>query len=91
MTADKQEVPTSGAVGGEVAKEAALIATFYGPRGGQWIDRLYLKLSLLLPKPPEAFLKYFEPPGGAAHDAIAVQLALHRVLDEFLELSRLRA
>jgi len=77
LTADKQEVPTSGAVGGEAAKEAALIATFYGPRGDQWINRLYDKLSQKLPKAPEAFLDCFKPPGGAAHDAIAIQLALN--------------
>jgi hypothetical protein len=77
LTADKQEVPTSGAVGGEATKEAALIATFYGPCGDQWINRLPDKLSQSLPKPPEAFLKRFEPPGGAMYDATAVQLALN--------------
>jgi hypothetical protein len=78
LTADKQEVPTSGAVGGEAAKEAALIATFYGPRADQRINRLHDKLSLSLSnKPLKAFLERFEPPGGAAHDAIAVQLALN--------------
>lgn len=77
MTADKQEVPTSGAVGGEAAKEAALIATFYGPRGGQWVNPLHDELSQSLPKPPGAFVDCFKPPGDAAHDAIAIQLALN--------------
>jgi hypothetical protein len=77
LTAYKQEVPTSGAVGGDAAKEAALIATFYGPRGDQRINRLHDKLSQSLRKLPKPFLDCFKPPGDAAHDAIAVQLALN--------------
>lgn len=74
----------------EAVGEAALIATFYGLRGGESLEllheRLYQRLS---PEPGSTipdrwenpsegtFGRRFDPPGLAAHDTTAVQLALN--------------
>ena len=68
----------SGAIAGGAASEATLIATLYGHSGAdEPIARLCERLQPSLPKPPEAFLECFDPPGRAAHDTSAIQLALN--------------
>jgi hypothetical protein len=79
------------AVADEIASEAALITTFYGPRDEEPTRLLHRHLYRSLARMSEAatipdhwkdpsgtvFLDRFEPPGRAAHDATVVQLALN--------------
>jgi hypothetical protein len=70
----------------QVAREAALIATFYGRRGGlqSLQDRLVQELNLsplvhndYTNKANNTFLRHFDPPAASAHDTTIVQLALN--------------
>jgi hypothetical protein len=75
----------------EAVGEAALIATFYGLRGGAPVRLLHERLYRYLSPEPDAanipdrwenpvegtFGRRFDPPGPTAHDTTAVQLALN--------------
>ncbi len=75
----------------EAASEAALIATFYGPRDEEQSHRLHGRLYRSLARSPEAtaipdhwvdpssevFLDRFDPLGRTYHDTTVIQLALN--------------
>lgn len=70
----------------QAAKEAALIATFYGKRGRlqSLQDRLVQELALsplghndYTNKANDTFLRHIDPPAASAHDATIIQLALN--------------
>jgi hypothetical protein len=87
MTDNTRNDPTIGAVAGE----AALIATFYGPSDRELIRQLHRRLYWAFPPESQATSVQdewknpaagtigfcFEPPGRAAQDTTAVQLALN--------------